>query len=147
MQNHLNQHSIPLKEETTKLATIFTLNPRNSKKGRLWIPILNKKYPLKFKTKFAYISKILEKDNISGNHYHNIKEEIIMPLTGTFEIHLEDINTKEKEQITLNSKNNKAIYIKTKISHKLVSKEPTGIILVLASSQSSPEDEIKYIIK
>ncbi len=147
MDDSLDKYSKPREEENTKLSTIFLLNSRDSKKGRLWIPIFNKNFPLKFDVKFVYLSKILEKNNVSGNHYHKLKEEIIIPLNGNFEIYLEDVETKEKEMISVNSKENKAIYIRTGISHKIISKNDKGLLLILASTPSTIEDEIDYVVE
>ena len=147
MDNQLDQYSKPLKQEKTKLATIYWLNPRDSKKGRLFIPIYDQRFILKFKVEYEYISKFLEKNNISGNHYHLVKEEILIPLHGEFEIHLEDIETKEKEMISIHAKENKTVYIRTGIAHKVVSKEDTGVLLVLASINSTLADEIEYVVE
>jgi hypothetical protein len=147
MDNSLNQYSKPLDKINTKLSTVFLLNSRDSKKGRFWIPLFNNELPLMFEVKFAYLSRILERDNVSGNHYHKLKEEIIVPLGGSFEIHLENVETKEKEMVLINSNENKAIYIKTGISHKVISKKNQGLLLVLASTPSTIEDEIEYKIK
>jgi len=146
MKNSLDQYSKPTKQENTKLSTIYWLNPRDSKKGRLFIPLYDKRFPLKFKVEYEYISKFLEKNNASGNHYHRVKEEILIPLDGEFEIYLEDVKTKEREMIPMNSVDNKAIYIRTGISHRIVSRGNTGLILVLASNHSTLEDEIEYVI-
>lgn len=144
MEIDLDQYSKPKKVEHTKLSILFHLNPRDSKKGRLFLPLYDKRFPMRFETNFVYCSKFLEKDNASGNHYHKIKQEILIPLHGNYEIHLEDIETKEKEVIILDSDDNKAIYIKTGISHKIISKNETGVLLVLASNHSNLDDEIKY---
>jgi hypothetical protein len=146
MQNSLDYLSKPLKTEKTKLAEVFSLNFRDSKKGRLFMPVYDYRFPFVFEVKYAYLSKFLEQDNASGNHYHNIKEEILIPLAGKYEFHLEDIDTHKKEIINLADDDLKAIYIKTKISHKVVSKDNTGVLLVLASSPSSLDDEIEFNI-
>lgn len=147
MNNPLDYLSHPLEVTTTKLATVFSLNFRDSKKGRLFVPIYDERFPFVFKVKYAYISKFLEQNNASGNHYHKIKQEILIPLEGSYEFHLEDVDSKEREVVRLKDDDLKAIYIKTDISHKVISKEKTGVLLVLASSPSSLADEIEYDVK
>ncbi|MEE4116780.1 MAG: WxcM-like domain-containing protein [Marinilabiliaceae bacterium] len=147
MNHALDQYSKPLKVEKTRLASIYSLNSRDSKKGRLFMPLFDERFPLAFRVKYTYLSKFLERDNASGNHYHRIKEEILIPLQGTFEIYLEDVESREREMISLSGDDNKGIYIKTGISHKVVSREESGILLVLASSHSTLEDEIEYIVE
>lgn len=147
MNNQLDQYSKPIKQEDTKLSTIYWLNFRDSKKGRLFMPIYDERFPFVFKVKYSYISKFLEKGNEAGNHYHNVKEEILIPLQGSFDIFLEDTKTKEKEVISLNGDDNKGIYIRTGIYHKVVSKDNTGLLLVLASNHSTLADEIEYVVE
>lgn len=147
MDNSLDQYSKPIKQEDTNLSTIYWLNFRVSKKGRLFMPIYDERFPFKFQVKYSYLSKFLEKDNASGNHYHNKKEEILIPLQGSFEIFLENIVTKEKEVISMNGNDNKGIYIRTGISHKVISKDNTGLLLVLASTNSTSADENEYIVR
>lgn len=147
MDNSLDQYSKPIKQEDTKLYTLYWLNFRDSKKGRLFIPIYDERFPFKFKVKYSYLSRFLEKNNESGNHYHHKKEEILIPLEGSFDIFLEDILTKEKEIIYMNGDENKGIYIRTGIAHKIVSKDNTGLLLVLASVNSTMTDEIGYVVR
>ncbi len=147
MNNSLDQYSKPIKKEDTKLSTIYWLNFRDSKKGRLFMPLYDERFPFAFQMKYSYLSKFLEKDNASGNHYHIIKEEILIPLQGSFDIFLEDIDSKEKEVLSLTGDENKGIYIRTGISHKVISKENTGLLLVLASNHSTLEDEIEYKVE
>ncbi len=145
--NPLNDYSIPTLVEDTKLGIKFTLNYRDSKNGRIWIPLYNEQLPLKFKVAFTYVSKIFEKNNESGNHYHKKKQEIIFPVLGSFEIYLEDVHSKDRELIVLDSKENQALFIPVNTAHKVISKEDQGIFVILASSPSAPEDELKYVVK
>ncbi len=144
--NPLDQYSKPIREETTELSTIFWLNPRDSKKGRLFVPMFDERFPLKFPVKYVYVSEFLVKDNASGNHFHRVKQEILIPLDGAFEIYLEDTRTKIRETLLLTAKEKKAVYVRTGIAHRVVSKEDTGVLLVLTSNHSTLEDEIEYTV-
>ena len=149
MTNPLEQYSQPQKTEKTKCGTLFWLNPRKSKPGREFIPLYDERFPFiaGFKARFLYYSNFLEKNNTSGNHYHHIKQEILIPLQGDFEVVLEAVGTKEKETISLHSDEHTALYIPTVISHKITSKEDRGVLLVVASTPSSDDDEIEYKIE
>jgi dTDP-4-dehydrorhamnose 3,5-epimerase-like enzyme len=147
VENSLDKYSLPLNREETDLAVIYSFNFRDSKRGRLFIPIYDQRFPLEFKVEYTYISKFLEKDNASGNHYHKKKQEMLIPLQGKFDIYLEDIKSKHKELIELNGSDNKGIYIRTGISHRIVSRDYSGIMLVLASTHSTIDDEIEYNVK
>jgi hypothetical protein len=61
-------------------------------------------------------------------------------------MYFEDIKTKVKFIIEVSDEENVWIYVPTWISHKIISKGKTWTLLVLASSPSSLEDEIEYLI-
>jgi hypothetical protein len=148
MTNSMDQYSKPLKVEETKLGIKYWLNPRRTKPGRELIVTFDERFPLvNFLLRYQYFVRFLEQGNTAGNHYHNIKQEIFIPVEGEFEVHLEDIETKEKEIIPLNALDNVAFYVKTRVSHKVVSKKDHGVLLVLASSNSRDNDEIHYPIE
>ncbi len=143
-QDFLEEYSKPLRVEKTALAMVFWLHPRKKRVGRELVPVYDQRFPLAFSLKYAYYLRFFEKGNVAGNHYHKKKQELLVPLTGNFEVHLEDITTKKKEMIRLSSKENKAVYVRTGISHKIVSQQAMGILLVLASHPSREGDEVKY---
>jgi dTDP-4-dehydrorhamnose 3,5-epimerase-like enzyme len=144
----LDKFSKPVNITKTKLSVIFSNNFRDSKKGRYFMPLYDDRFPFldNFKVKYIYCSKFLEKNNASGNHYHLIKQEILIPLSGSYEFHLENIQSKEKEVLKFSSDDNVSIYIPTKISHKVVSLDDTGVLLVLANTHSDLSDEIEYFV-
>lgn len=142
---NIEQYSNPLQKERTKLSTIWHLNPRRSKPGRELIVCYDQRTPLvNFNPVYSYVVRFHEKFNTAGNHYHKRKQEILIPLEGNFEVHLEDVETGEKEILKLNSVEPTALHIKTGLAHKVVSKEDRGILLVFASSPSDDKDEIEY---
>tara|TARA_Y100000031_G_C8109907_1_gene332965 strand:- start:170 stop:616 length:447 start_codon:yes stop_codon:yes gene_type:complete len=144
MKNKLDQYSIPKDITEHNLATVYTLNHGPSRNGRLWMPVFDNRFPLEFNVEFAYLSRFFEKDNASGNHYHRIKKEILIPLEGRFDFYLECIETGKKEAHAFSSADHKAVYIRTGISHRIASRGETGTLLVLASTPSDLEDEIRY---
>ncbi len=147
MINSMDKLSLPLKTEQTKLGVKYWLNPRRTKPGRELLVIYDQRFPfMKFELRYSYYVRFFQEGNTAGNHYHRKKEEILIPMQGTFEIHMENINSKEKEIMTLNAVDNTAFYIKTSVAHKVISKEKSGVLLVMASSPSRDEDEIKYHI-
>ncbi|MBN1646069.1 WxcM-like domain-containing protein [Candidatus Woesearchaeota archaeon] len=100
-----------------------------------------------FDVKFMYCSRIFERYNVSGQHYHRAKEEILIPMKGRFDIFLEDVKTKVQEHFSLDAIDNKAIYIPTGVSHKVVLLDEEGVFVVLASTNSEVEDEIPYEVR
>lgn len=96
---------------------------------------------------FVYVSQFLEKDNASGNHYHKKKREVLIPLHGEFEFHFEHTETKEKEIFRIKATENKAVIVPLLVSHKIISLLDTGSLLVLASTHSSLDDEVEYVVE
>ncbi len=145
---NLEQYSQPISRDENNLRTIFTLNPRDSKKWRYWLPVYDERFPYNDffrKLPFMYFSIHLEKNNISGNHYHLQKREVLIPVAGIYEFHLEHTVTWEKEYFIIDtSKEFKAIYVPVEVSHKIISLQETGVLCVLASAPSSLDDELEY---
>lgn len=146
MTDSLEQFSKPSKIEKTKCATLFWFNPSRSRKGREFVPLYDERFPFveDFYCKYLYYSKFLERDNAAGNHYHEIKQEILIPLHGRFEAHLENVDTGEKEVIMLDPSDDICLYVPVRISHKIISREDSGVLLVVASAPSALDDEIAY---
>lgn len=142
----IEQFSKPIKTEKTKLGTKIYLNTQKLNSKRDWTVLFDERHTSEnFKVKYVYYARFKENNSVAGNHYHKIKKELFIPLEGEFEIYLEEISTKQKETITLNSKKNVAFIIGTKIAHKIISKNSKGILLVLANNPSKEKDEIHYI--
>lgn len=122
---NLEQYSHPLKRDESALRKILTLNPRDSKKGRLFMPVFDNRFPSipEFENlPFVYVSQFLEKNNASGNHYHKRKREILIPLHGKFEFHFENIETKEREVFIIDANvEHKAVIVPLLVSHRIVS--------------------------
>jgi hypothetical protein len=120
----LEQYSQPLERDENNLRTIITLNPRDSKKGRLFMPVYDSRYPAipEFENlPFVYVSQFLEKNNASGNHFHREKREILIPLHGKFEFHFEHTETKEKDVFVIDSTESKAVIVPLLVSHRIIS--------------------------
>jgi hypothetical protein len=144
MPEDLEQYSLPLKEVNTELGTIIWLNSRQSEPGRLFRPLGDIRHPLKFPVEYIYLSDFSTVDNTSGSHYHKEKEELLFPLTGLFEVLLENIQTHQSETVTLDSLDHIALYIRPGIAHRIVSLEESGLLLVHASTPASLEDTFAY---
>jgi WxcM-like, C-terminal len=146
----LEQYSQPIVRDKSSIRTIVTLNPRDSKKGRLFMPVYDSRYPYTEDFEnlpFVYVSQFLEKWNASWNHYHKKKREILIPLHGRFEFHFEDTVSKEREVFTIDSSECKAVIVPLLVSHRIISLLDTWSLLVLASTPSDLDDEIEYEVE
>lgn len=147
----MDEYSKPLKKDETNLRTRFDLNPRRAvgKSGRELLVAYDERFPMieGFENKYSYYVRFLEANNTAGNHYHEIKQEIMIPIVGKFDFRLEDIQNGDSESFTIDAKDNKAIYVKPRVSHSVKSLEKDGVLLVVASSPNSDGDEYKHIIK
>ncbi len=145
MVNSMEQYSKPLKVERTRLGKKYWLNPRRTKPGRELVVIYDQNlFLFDLPIRYSYFVRFFEKNNFAGNHYHNEKKEVFIPIEGEFEVHLENIITKENEIVKLNALDIIAFSIETQIAHKVVSRKETGTLLVLASQPSKDGDEVEY---
>ncbi len=144
----MDQFSIPIKDQETKLGHLFFLEPRNhpDKPGRSLRVIFDNRLPLVegFVPNYAYTVTLKKSGSLAGNHYHRANAELHYPLTGTFEIHLEDPTTKEGEIFRLNSANHTVLLIKAGIAHKVISKSENSQLLVIATNPHINSDEYHY---
>ncbi len=100
MKDPNDTYSKPLKIEKYKLGVLYYMKPRTKKPGRELLVPYDERFPFVpgFKTRYSYFVRFLKRGNCAGNHYHKIKKELIIPLTGKFEVRLEDIKTKKQEK-------------------------------------------------
>ena len=99
-----------------------------------------------FVVRYSYSVHFLEKDNVAGNHYHERKGELFIPILGDMEVTLEDIQSKGQETIILKSSEHPIMSVPTGVAHKVRALEAGAVLLVLATSHAADEDEIDYKI-
>lgn len=143
-----DQLSIPLKKTKHKLTTCFFMPPRKNPKkpGRELLVNYDQRFPLipNFKINYTYYVRFFEPGNTAGNHYHHKKQELFIPIVGNFLVELEDINSKEKEQIKLKQNSYQIMYVDTKIAHRVTALDKNSVLLVLATSTNNDDDEFDY---
>jgi len=141
-------YSYPINQKKTKLATIFQIKPREipEKPGRSLSVVWDKRLPLieGFENNYDYIVTFKNKGEKAGNHYHNSKQELFTPVIGQVKVILEDINTKETEEIIMDSKNHQILYVPPNIAHTVVADSDVCALLVIASFPNNLADEEPY---
>ncbi len=151
MSDPMDIYSKPIKTQNTKLGRLFWMQPRRKpeKPGRELIVNFDDRFPFAndFEVHFSYLVKFFEIGNFAGNHYHIKKQELFIPVSGKFTVHLENIETKEKETIKIDSEERQIFYIQPKTAHKVVSESANAVLLVLATSANIDGDEFGYVIK
>lgn len=144
-------YSMPVRKRRGKLANVFYMPPRRNrqKPGRELVVAYDARHLLvkKFKLRYSYFVHFFKKGAIAGNHYHNKKEELFIPIKGNFTVLLTDIKTNSRQKINISSKEFPVIHIKKRIAHKVISRSKDSVLLVMASCPGSIEDEHSYIIK
>lgn len=137
--------SIPKSFKQSKLATLFYFSPRKKFKHTFTV-VWDKRFPLlqKFKNNYSYVIDFSEKNDVAGNHYHKKKHEIFIPLQGRIKVYLKNVITEKKEEINLSK--NSCLSIPPGIAHAAVAKTARAILLVIASSPSTEEDEFEYTL-
>jgi len=85
------------------------------------------------------------KGEARGNHYHNKAIEWFTVIDGNAKLILEDIDTKEKMEIELDSNNPVTVVIPPKIAHVFVNMNEKPFILVAYTNELyDPKDTIPY---
>ncbi|MCL4164990.1 UNVERIFIED_CONTAM: hypothetical protein GTU68_014587 [Idotea baltica] len=92
-----------------------------------------------FAIKRVYYLYDVPSDSYRGGHAHKVQQSIIIALSGSFEVVVDDGKTKKR--ITLN-KPNQGLYIPTQIWREIENFSSGAVCLVLASTDY---DETEYI--
>jgi len=80
-----------------------------------------------------------------ANHYHDLAQEWFTLIQGKAELQLEDIYTKEKICLCLDSDNPQTIFVPNKIAHSFINHARDPFILIAYSDQQyDPADTIPY---
>jgi dTDP-4-dehydrorhamnose 3,5-epimerase-like enzyme len=146
----MDTYSTPLNVVKTKLAKIFQMKPREipEKPGRSLAVFWDSRtsFPKGFENEYCYTVTFSEIGNKAGNHYHHEKQELFSPVIGKVTIVLENPKTKEREEIIVDAKDHKIVYIPPKIAHVVIAGSNPAILLVTATSAGTIADEYPYKI-
>ena len=92
-----------------------------------------------FAIKRVYYLYDVPSDSFRGGHAHKEQQSVIIPLSGSFEIVVDDGETKKKFML---NKPNQALYIPTKVWREIDNFSSGSVCLVIASTHY---DEAEYI--
>jgi len=147
-KNLISLRSKPFVVSKTKLSKTFTMQVRKNpeKPGRSIKDVWDIRKPLlkDFENNYSYIVTLRGKGNIAGNHYHKNKQELIFPIMGNFTVLLENIESKEREVISLEVTKHQVIYFPSGIAHAIRAETDRAIFLVIATSAEG--DVVQYKI-
>lgn len=133
-----------------KLAKLFALDARNdpAKPGRELRVVFDERFPLidGFEPRYQYTVAFDSKGSSAGNHYHEKKEELFIPVSGKFTIALQGVLSREKTEIKLDSKEHRILYVPSGVAHLVVAEQEGSVLLVLATYPNNKEDEHEYEI-
>jgi len=150
MTDPIDIYSKPIKITDYKIGRVFYMKPRKDPKkpGRILVVNYDKRFPFikNFIVRYSYYVHFTKSGNIAGNHYHRKKQELFIPIVGKFIVNLEDIKTNKKKSISIQSNKYPIVFIPTKVSHKVTSQTDNSILLVLATSPGTRNDEHNYVI-
>jgi len=107
--------------------------------GNLVIGESNKNVPFAIK-RFYFINNLFNKKAIRGLHAHKKLQQIIVCLNGSFELHLDDGDTKQK--IIMNDPCT-GIYIKAELWRVMKNFSSDCVILVVVNSYYKESDYIR----
>jgi len=144
----IDRFTVPLMETKTLFGTLFTLplraaqvNPNRSL-GVLW----DDRRPLVegFDNCYSYLVRFLQVGSVAGNHYHQAKDEIFHAAAGAFTVVLEDIESKQREEIDLRAEDNTFLYCPRIIAHAVRSASEGAVLITLASHPNLEADSFPY---
>lgn len=149
-EDPMDKFSRPYKKIDSKLGSLFYMEARKNpnKTGRELVVTYDDRFPFisGFEMHYSYYVRFFEKGNSAGNHYHDKKRELFIPIHGSVTVILENLKTKEQEKILLKQEDHPILYINSKIAHRVISNEDDSALLVIATSPNSEEDEYTYKI-
>ena len=149
----MDRYSHPIETKNTKLTRIFIFERRekSEKPGRSLVVVWDERFPIikGFIPHYSYVVKFKKAGNFAGDHYHEVKRELIIPLAGRFEILLENIKSKVWENIMIDADDSqsKTVYVPPQISHTVIAQTDGAILLVLATSPNTQNDEFRYEVR
>ena len=117
---------------------LLKFNPRGDNRGQL-IPIESDK-DIPFAIKRVYYIYDTAEGVIRGRHAHKSLEQVLICVTGSCKVSLDD--GKSKEEICLN-KPNEGIYIKNNIWREMYDFSNDAVLVVLASDYYDENDYIR----
>jgi hypothetical protein len=89
----------------------------------------------------AYIE--LRAGTVRGNHFHKVKEEWIYLIEGHVMLTFEDVNTRERDSVSLET--GELVLISTRIAHSLRALEP-GFAVEFSKSRFDPADIYRFAL-
>lgn len=95
---------------------------------------------LPFKLKRVYYLYDVPSNAYRGGHAHKMQESLIIALSGSFEVILD--NGKSKERVMLN-KPNKGLYVPTNIWREIENFSSGSVCLVLASTEFDANEYVR----
>ncbi len=150
IRNPMDEYSHPISVKDTKLGRLFVLKAREKpeKPGRSLRVIFDSRFPLieDFKPEYLYTVTFNKEGDQAGNHYHEVKSELFYPVSGNFEVHLQNPQNKEYEIIELNAEDHVALSVQPGIAHKVIAKNRNATLMVVATAPNVENDEFPYEI-
>jgi dTDP-4-dehydrorhamnose 3,5-epimerase-like enzyme len=119
------------------LCKIISLPSFNDKRGSL--SFLEGANHIPFEIRRIYYIYDVPKNVVRGNHAHKELEQLIISISGSFDINLDDGNSIKKFHL---SKRNEGLYICPKIWRTIENFEEGSTCLVLASEEYKTDDYI-----
>ena len=83
---------------------------------------------------------------IKGNHYHKRKVEWFCVIEGDMEVHLLDVESKEKKVVEMGESNPRLLKINPGVSHAIKnSGDKPAVLLIYISESYDPEDADTFV--
>jgi mannose-6-phosphate isomerase-like protein (cupin superfamily) len=147
-QDPVDVYSEPTAKRSTLFGKVFYLPRRTSaaKPNRSLAVVWDARQPLVdgFHNSYSYLVRFNHAHAVAGNHYHHEKDEIFHAVIGRFRIVLEDIETKEREEVALDSDDNMFLYVPHPVAHAIQAVTDNAVLLTLASHPNLDTATVRY---
>lgn len=103
---------------------------------------------------YPYLVRMEKGGPPAGNHYHKLKKELLVCVEGRLKVVVEDIITKELQEIILNadqtvpSSSSQGVVIPANLAHVVenIGDATAGLLVFATSKARPPEDSFEYNI-
>jgi hypothetical protein len=144
----IDVYSEPVSKRATLLAEVFALPlRRNAAKSDRSLGVLwDRRRPLVsgFDNCYSYVVRFDGRGSVAGNHYHLEKDEVFHAITGAFRVVLENIESKQREELTLRARDNSFVFVRRPVAHAIQALTPDAILVTLASHPNVEADSYAY---
>ena len=148
MKDSFSKFAVPEEFAIGKYGTRIRFSSFNSMHGCDMSVLFDSREPVLERFSISCIYRLrMDRNVVSGNHYHNDKDELFIPESGSFRVTLLGAGTLDRpEEFLLESEARDALFVPKKVAHCITALEQSSMMLVLATGPETEADSVKFDI-